>query len=201
MTRRRAGRKFWRLAIPLIGMLALGGCATTVSRPTVPELSYKHLPSLNFSVERIEFVEKFISPLQSPHVEHLFPTPIVQALKRWRDDRLQAVGGSDVMRIIVEDASAVAEELETNEGLEAWFTTEQAEKVDARIQVRIEIVDGNGKMKAYTSTEAERSRTTPENITLNERDKIYNDLTMVLMNDFNASQEQGIRLYFQRYLN
>ena len=173
--------KLWSLAIALVGMLSLGSCATTVSHPAIPELSYKHLPSLNFAVAQIDFIENFVSPLQAPHVEHLFPTPIVQALKRWSNDRLRAVGGKDVMRVIVEDASAVAEELETNGDLEGWFTTEQAARVDARVQVRIEIVDENGRVKAYTSTEAERSRTTPENVTLNERDEIYNDLIMVLM--------------------
>ena len=198
MIRRRNYVRFWSLAIALVGILTVGGCATTVSRPPIPELSYKHMPSLYFTVARIEFIEKFVSP---PHVEHLFPVPIVQALKRWSDDRLQAVGGTDVMRIIVEDASAVVEELEINEDLEGWFTTEQAERVNARLQVRIEIIDQSGTMEAHTSTEAERSRTTPEDITLNERDEIYNDLTMVLMNDFNASQEQGIRLYLQPYIN
>ncbi len=201
MKRIRDGRKAWTLALALIGVLTLSGCATTVSRPVIPELSFKHLPSLNVAVARIEFIEKFVSPLHSPNVEHLFPTPIVQALKRWSNDRLKAVGGTDVMRIIVQDASAVAEELETNEDVEALFTTEQAERIDARLQVRIEITDESGMVKAYTSTEAARSRTTPENVTLNERDAIYNDLTMVLMNDFNASQEQGIRLYFQPYIN
>jgi len=185
----------------LIGLFALGSCATVASRADIPELSYKHLPRLNLAVTRIDFIEKFFSPLQSPHVEHLFPTSIAQAVKRWTNDRLNAVGGTDVMRIIVEDASAVAEELETNEDLEAWFTTEQAERIIARIQVRIEITDETGVMKAYTNTEATRSRTTPENVTLNERDEIYNDLLMVLMNDFNASQEQGIRNHFQPYIN
>ena len=104
-------------------------------------------------------------------------------------------------RRIVEDASAVTEELETNKDLEGLFTTEQAERVDARLQVRIEISDENGVVLAFTSTEATRSRTTPENVSLNERDQIYNDLTIAVMNDFNTSQEQGIRRHFDNYLN
>ena len=104
------------------------------------------------------------------------------------------------MHVIIEDASVVLEELETNKDLEGLFTTEQAERVDARIQVRIEITDENGTVLAFTNTEAVRSRTTPENVSLSQRDQIYNDLTMVLMNDFNTSQEQSIRRYFDAYL-
>jgi hypothetical protein len=200
--KRRAGRATgWLAMLVVAGALIASGCATSVSRPAIPELSYKHLPSLSLAVSRIEIVEQYQSPLQSPHVEHLFPTPIVQALRRWSDDRLKPAGGANVMRIIVEDASAIVEELETNKDIEAWFTTEQAERVDARLKVRIEITDAEGEVLAFTSTEASRSRTTPENVSLNERDQIYNELTMVLMNDFNASQEQGIRRYLQPYLN
>ena len=188
------------VAISLIAITALAACETTVTRPDIPELSFKHLPALSFSVGRIEIVENYRSPLRPPNVEHLFPTPISAALRRWSDDRLKAEGGSHVMRVIIEDASAVIEELETNKDLEGLFTTEQAERVDARLQVRIEISDESGAVLAFTDTEAVRSRTTPENVSLSERDEIYNDLTMVVMNDFNTSQEQGIRRYFDTFL-
>jgi len=188
------------IAISLIAMTVLSACETTVSSPVIPELSFKHLPALKFAVGRIETVENYRSPLRPPNVEHLFPTPISAALRRWSDDRLKAEGGTNVMHVIIEDASVVLEELETNKDLEGLFTTEQAERVDARIQVRIEITDENGTVLAFTNTEAVRSRTTPENVSLSERDQIYNDLTMVLMNDFNTSQEQSIRRYFDAYL-
>jgi len=188
------------ILVAVLAMGALGACQATVTRTVVPEFTFKHLPTLSFAVSRIEIIKTYRSPLQSPNVEHLFPTPIAAALRRWSDDRLEAVGGSNIMRVIVEDASAVIEELETNKDLEALFTTEQAERVDARLKVKIEITDENGAVLAYTNTEAVRTRTTPENVSLNERDQIYNDLTKVLMNDFNASQEQGIRRHFEPYL-
>mgnify|MGYP006919315494 CR=1 FL=1 len=196
--------KTWIFAIALIAagaIVALGACESSVSRPVIPELSFKHLPALSLKVGRIEIVEKYRSPLRPPNVEHLFPTPISAALRRWSDDRLKAEGGPNVMHVIIEDASAVAEELETNKDLEGLFTTEQAERVDARLQVRIEISDENGAVLAFISTEATRSRTTPENVTLTERDQIYNDLIMAVMNDFNTSQEQGIRRHFDNFLN
>lgn len=192
--------KIWIFAIALIALGTLGACETTVTRPVIPELSFKHLPALSFAVGRIEVVEKYNSPLRPPNVEHLFPTPISAALRRWSDDRLQAKGGPNVMHVIIEDASAVAEELETDKDLEALFTTEQAERVDAHLQVRIEISDQNGAVLAFTSTEATRSRTTPENVSLSERDQLYNDLTIAVMNDFNTSQEQGIHRHFDNFL-
>ena len=200
MIRRLFRTKSWIYAIALIAIGALGACETTVTRPVIPELSFKHLPALSFAVGRIEIVEKYRSPLRLPNVEHLFPTPISAALHRWSEDRLQTKGGPNVMHVIIEDASAVAEELETDKDRGALFTTEQAERVYARLQVRIEISDENGAVLAFTSTEATRSRTTPENVSLSERDQLYNDLTIALMNDFNTSQEQGIRRHLDNFL-
>lgn len=194
----RAGLLVIFIAVLVMG--ALGACQATVTRTIIPEFTFNHLPNLSLAVSRIEIIETYRSPLQPPNVEHLFPTPITAALRRWSDDRLEATGGSNIMSVIVEDASAVVEELETNKDLEALFTTEQAERVDARLKVKIEITDKNGAVLAYTNTEVVRSRTTPENVSLNERDQIYNDLTKALMNDFNSSQEQGIRRHFEPYL-
>jgi hypothetical protein len=199
----RVQRLNLRALVVLISVLAvgaLGACETTVTRAVIPELSFKHLPVLSFAVARIEIIETYRSPLRPPNVEHLFPTPIAAALKRWSDDRLEAAGGANILRLTIEDASAIVEELETNKDIEALFTTEQAERVDARLQVKIEIIGPDGAVPAYTNTEASRSRTTPENVSLNERDQIYHDLTVVLMNDFNTSQEQGIRRYLEAYL-
>jgi hypothetical protein len=199
----RVQRLNLRALVVLISVLAvgaLGACETTVTRAVIPELSFKHLPVLSFAVARIEIIETYRSPLRPPNVEHLFPTPIAAALKRWSDDRLEAAGGANILRLTIEDASAIVEELETNKDIEALFTTEQAERVDARLQVKIEIIGPDGAVLAYTNTEASRSRTTPENVSLNERDQIYHDLTVVLMNDFNTSQEQGIRRYLEAYL-
>jgi hypothetical protein len=200
MLKRLPGLPVLIVLISVFAVAVLGACQTTVTRTAIPELTYKHLPAMSFAVARIEIIESYRSPLQLPHVEHLFPTPIAAALRSWADDRLGAAGGTDTMRFIIEDASAVVEELETNKDLEALFTTEQAERVDTRVQVKIEIIDESGAVMAFTSTEASRTRTTPENVTLNERDKIYDDLTKVLMNDFNTSQEQGIRRYLEAYL-
>jgi len=41
------------VVISLIVVGALGACETTVTRPVIPELSFKHLPKLSFAVGRI----------------------------------------------------------------------------------------------------------------------------------------------------
>lgn len=183
-----------------LALLLVTACQTTVSRPVFEELSFAHLPPIRFDVARVEVVEDYRSPLTDPHVEHLFPTPIAAAVTRWANDRLKPEGNSGVVRVHIEDASAVLEPLDTNTDVEGLFTTEQAERVRARVQVSIEVVDERNLADGFAKAEAIRTRTIPEDVTLNERDEIYFQVTVALMNDFNTSQEQSIRQYLGRYL-
>lgn len=184
----------------LVLTVALIGCSTTVSRPVIPTLSYSHLPPLEMSVARVELVEDYRSPLQEPNVEHTFPTPPALAFKRWVNDRIRPVGQNDTLRITVEDASARRQPLPRTEGIEALFTTDQIERIDATVDVLLEIIDNGGNVTSSVTAKAQRTRTIPEGLTLNERDQIYQEITEALINDLNATLEQNIRQYMARYM-
>ena len=104
------------------------------------------------------------------------------------------------MRVIIEEARATALNLKTNEGLRALFTNEQEVQIDANLNVKIEIIDETNSIVAFTQVQVTRSRTIPESSSVEERDKIYGDLTMVLMNDFNTTQEQKFRRFFSGFM-
>jgi hypothetical protein len=184
----------------LVLAVALIGCSTTVSRPVIPTLSYSHLPPLEMSVARVELVEAYRSPLQDPNVEHTFPTPPALAFKRWVNDRVRPVGQNDTLRITVEDASARRQPLPRTEGIEALFTTDQIERIDATVDVLLEVVDNGGTVISTVTAKAQRTRTIPEGLTLNERDQIYQEITEALINDLNATLEQNIRQYMASYM-
>jgi len=181
-------------------LLTFSGCTTTVKRPEFKEMAFSHLPTIAFDVGYIEVVENYRSPLISPNIEHNFPIPPIVAIKRWVRDRVEAVGDTGVLQISILDASARSYELETNQTIEGWFTTEQAEKIEARVEVSFKILRNGTTQDLYANAEAERSRTLPEGASLNDRDMVYFDLTAALMNDFNATMEQSLRKYLSDYL-
>ena len=55
-------------------------------------------------------------------------------------------------------------------------------------------------MRGHATADARRSRTLPEGISLNERERLYDQVVAALLQDFNASQEQAIRQYLHIYL-
>jgi hypothetical protein len=190
---------FGSLVVLMVG-IALAACSTTVSRPAIPTLSYAHLPPLELSVGRVEVVEEYRSPLKEPNVEQSFPTPPAVAFKGWVNDRLRAIGQNDTLRVTIKDASAVRVPLPRTEGIEGMFTTDQVERIDATVSVVLEVVNNGGGVDAYVTARAQRSRTLPEGLTLNQRDAIYQEISEALVNDLNATIEQNMRQYLSRYL-
>ena len=189
----------WISSIIILSAL-LTACGTKVTRTTTPEFSYLHLPKLNVLVSEIQVIQKTELTYEEPNIEHLFPMPISSAVRRWINHRLAHLGGAKEMRVIIEEARATALNLKTNEGLKALFTNEQEVQIDAKLNVKIEIIDETNSVEAFTRVQVTRSRTIPESSSVEERDKIYSELTMVLMNDFNATQEQKFRRFFSGFM-
>ena len=105
-----------------------------------------------------------------------------------------------MLRVTIDEASARSTPFATNKDLEGLLTEEQAERIDARLRVTIEAIDGNGEVNGSATAEAERSRTLPEGITLAERERHYDEIVGALLHDYNASQDAAIRKYLRLYL-
>ena len=191
----------WRILLVILVFASASACETSVVRTLIPDLSFSHLPTFKFAVNEIIIRDYRLDTKQKSNIEASFPIPVSDALKQWAEDRLIAAGGTNTMLLIIEEARASSELLEIDKDLEALFTLEQAERITAVLKVQIQIIDKEEKVLAFTRAECTRSRTIGENISLNERDIIYNEITTVLMNDFNTSQEQEIHKYFKSFTN
>ena len=195
--------RFDRVGLTAAALLAVAviavGCEVPLPSRDSTAPSFAHLPPLVFDLARIEVVERGAAPHPSD-VDHLFPIPPAVAARLWVEDRLRASGHVGVLRVTIDEASARSTPFATNKNLEGLLTEEQAERIDARLRVTIEAIDGNGEVNGSATAEAERSRTLPEGITLAERERHYDEIVGALLHDYNTSQEQAIRKYLGLYL-
>ncbi len=81
------------------------------------------------------------------------------------------------------------------------FTIPQSERYDLNITVRLQIVDPTGRVTATVNAGATRSRTVAADATLNDRERVWFDMTEQAMNDLNATLEKSIPLYLGAYLH
>ena len=191
-----------RASIALLAPLALvlAACAPPPAPAPLSELSYSHLGAIRLDVARYEIVVEYDPPLAAPNVEHTFPTTPAAAAERWARDRIRAAGEEGWARFIIRQADVIETALDPQGGLEGALTDEQSERYDGVLDVILEIRSDRGFRDAYVEARARRTRTVSEDITVNERKKVFFEMTEGLMADVNAQLEDRIREHLARYL-
>jgi len=181
-------------------MLSLAACAPPPPPLQLPELSYSHLDAIELDIARLEIVIAYDPPLAAPNVEHTFPTTLAAAAERWALDRIKAVGDAGFARFIVREAGVTETALDTEGGLKGAFTDDQAERYEGILDVVLEIRSDRGFRDAYVEARSMRTHTVAEDISVNDRRRVFFEMTEGLMADVNARLEDRIREHFAKYL-
>jgi hypothetical protein len=196
--------KFARPIRSLLSLAAaavlLAACQSGPGRPVYPELSYAHLAPIPLNVADIQVERVYASPGTKPNVEQLFPVRPADAAERWARDRLRAVGAEGVAVVKILNASVVEVPLPRTSGLRGALTTDQSERYDGVLEVEIDVSSRSRGTSAMVKSRAQRSRSVAEDVTLNEREKVWFEMTEALMNDLNASLERQIYDNFGNFL-
>ncbi|MDA0786919.1 MAG: hypothetical protein O3B37_11590 [Proteobacteria bacterium] len=189
-----------RTALAGLSGLVLAGCTTPAPAPRYPELTFTHLPPIRLDAATLEIVDEFKSPFATPNVEHLMPVSPAVAIRRWAQDRLLPVGKAGRIVFTIADAGVVETSLAPTPGVRGVVTKDQSERYDARLLVRISVDGGDNRRRGDVSAEAMRSRTVPEGLSLNEREKIWFRMTEDLVTGMNGELEMAIRSFLQPFL-
>lgn len=180
-------------------LLVVAGC---VDAPPVPEfalITFADKPKIVLAVGTVEVVDNYLPPGRRPNVEHEFPVRPAAMLASWAADRLAPSGGAATVRFIINDASAIETPLETVKGLKGLFKDQQAHRYDLAVEVRVEITEG-GFVRGFAEARAESSRTASESISLNDRERMYYEMTQAAGQAIDAELEKNIRQYLAAYL-
>lgn len=185
-------RMMYRTAC-ILALLTLTACVTGGPQPSYPEITFTHLPPIKLNVAEIIYEPRYQAPVAAPNIGHEFPTPPAKAVERWIADRLTAVGTVGQAKVVIRRATGTETKLQVKKGLTGAFTTDQAWRYDAHVEVFIKAVDPNRKITAQASTAAQQSRTVPEDASLSEREDTWFALTETVMQKFNTAFEAQIR--------
>lgn len=188
------------LAAVFAAAVMFAGCAAEVKRPGFPQISFAHLQPINLNVARVEVENRYVSPATRPNVEHEFPVSPAAAASNWARDRLRAVGRTGTARVIVRRASVIEVPLKRSTGLKGAFTRDQSERYDAIIDMVVELRDAQGNVRVTVESTAKRSRSVSENISVNEREKVWFSMTETMMSDLNTALEKQIRIHMKEWL-
>jgi hypothetical protein len=187
------------LCLPLAASLA--ACAAEPPPPRFAEIRFTDGPPIGLDVEAIQLVDSFQPSFKPPEIEYEFPVPPQQALMALSKDRFRAVapGSGRLARFTIEDASVREIELPRKEGVEGAFTIEQAERYDGSVAVRFEIIDPHGLAVRTATARAVSSRSVAEDITPDEREQVWYEMSRELALSLDTELERQIDASFYPY--
>ena len=173
--------------------LLASACDTPPKRQSFATLTFQDRPNIRLDVAQIEIVQAYKAPGKSPNVDHLFPQKPVDVATAWGRGVLRAVGERGMATYTVLDASAIDTPLPRSTGLTQVFKTEQSDRYDLKIAIRLDV--GNPLLQATGSAEATatRSQTVAENMTLNQREAVWFAMTESAMRELDQKLEIAIR--------
>ena len=193
--------KLIRRALLLVVTLSFASCADVSTEAQFPQLTYVHLGKFILDVSKIEIVNKFKSTFDANTVEHMMPVPPAVAAHQWAKDRLEPSGYSGRRAVFtIVEGTVLSKSLKREDGIRGAIKIEQSELFEAKILVRIEVFDSNNRRLAMTKAEALRFRSVSENITLNERDKIWFAMSETIISDLNKELENSIPKFLGKYI-
>ncbi|MDE0780588.1 MAG: hypothetical protein OSB67_07530 [Alphaproteobacteria bacterium] len=182
---------YWRgLLIGLFAIL-LAACTQPVSSPQFPQLTFTHLPSIQLDARTLTVVDNYLSAERSGVTQGI-PIPLDVVVHQWARDRLVPAGKNGEIVVTITEASIIETTLERTKGVRGFVTTDQSERYDGRLGVKIEIRDAAAQRVGDVSAVALRSRTVAEDLTLNERDRVLFAITEAMINDLNSELEKAI---------
>ena len=166
----------------------------------LPEITFSHLQVYKVDVAKIDIENRYTASLKAPHIVHLMPTAPDKALEQWLKDRFQAVGRTGSLRLIIDEARATKTALSLNTSLKGRLTKQLSQRYDMALRATLDMRDERGRTMGTASARAERSITAREDISLNDREKLWFDTVNLLMTDFNKTMEVNVQSYLSRWL-
>ncbi|MBI3441197.1 MAG: hypothetical protein HY052_05265 [Proteobacteria bacterium] len=188
-----------RALLYLSAIVLLSACTETLPMvPHPPDMTFDHFKKIELDVATIEVQNNYKPPMRDPYIEHLFPTPPYVAAANLVKRQLIATGSENTLRVLIDDASVVAEELPIARGLENLLTKEPAERLKAKVLLHFELVSpwAPDIVLGHAEVTARRTKTLLEGTSVAERERAYFSLTEDLMDDLNDGLRTAVKNTF-----
>ena len=185
----------------ILAVALLAACSQAPQTYKPAPLDFSSQPPINLNVAEVRLTENYHTATTRPNVEQDFPTPPAAAVKQWLKQRVHAVGTQGVFEVVIDDASVKEVKLHTTGGLKGLFTNDQDARYDANLKVSFRLYDGVDAMSvASGDVIITRSKTIAQDATVNDRTKLYENMTKEMMASFDTEATNRLHQYFANYL-
>jgi hypothetical protein len=175
-----------RCVMALAVSMLVAACVETPASFDPEPLDYRDRTPVNFAVEEVSITSIYQAPMTAPFVDHsIQPTPEAAA-RALLQQRLHAAGGIGKLQAVITDASVIAIDLATRDGLSGYLTTEAETRLEGRLKVRLDYLDVIGDVVSSATTTVTRTRAIQEDAGYVERQQIGHELVRALVDDLDS---------------
>ncbi|SNR89060.1 hypothetical protein SAMN05880556_101370 [Azospirillum sp. RU38E] len=180
----------------MLRRLFIATCLSFAALPALAQggaLDLSAKDPITLDVASIEVESEYVAPMKEPNVDHLITITPSDAVRLWASQRLKAGGSQGRARVVIRDASVREKELPRTTGIKGWFTKDQSEEYDGKLQVDI-IVEGTARgFSGSVSATVTRSTSVREDVSLAERDKTMLAMVKEMAADLDRQMDPAIK--------
>ncbi|MEQ8507733.1 MAG: hypothetical protein RIF37_05695 [Rhodospirillaceae bacterium] len=177
--------------------LILSACASKVPEPEYAKPTFDHLFPIPVDAERAQIDYRFEASRKAPFVGHLSPLTFENAIQTWSTQRFRPNGNStDRLVIVVTESSIQEKDLTLDTGISAVFKKQQAFEYTAVLDVTIQLVSPDDRVKSEANVRTRQTRTAGEEATISDKKVIWSEMIARLVNQMDEELRPKLRQYF-----
>ncbi|MEZ0262748.1 MAG: hypothetical protein ACAH80_17210 [Alphaproteobacteria bacterium] len=185
----------------MVGMaLLLAGCTEGPPETQTPVLTFSQMQPISINVAQVVVQDKYTSAMKEPYVEHLFKQTPAAAARELVGKQLSPRGPDRLLRVVIEDASVIKEDLKSDDSFMGLFTYEQTERYKGRVALRFELLRNASSdfVLGHAEVVADRVITLMEDASPAEREMAFFRMNEGMMQDLYKGLQTTVQTTFGR---
>lgn len=164
------------LGLPVLGlMLLVSACTATSPPPPKVTISNDAFSSVPLNARRLEIIENWQMPVESPYIGHLQQPLPSTLIANWASKVLTPAGGSGELILDISRASVTKVKLPKQAGLSNALTDQQDSKVKVEFEAQLMWLQPVGGAQAMMKLSSSHSVTIPESSSANDVQRAVNE--------------------------
>ncbi len=181
-------RKTIHILTAFTALTLLAGCSSTNldGRP-MPEFAYQGMRPVALNVSAVDFVLNYNPGADPKDVSGRFVISPTEALRRYTAQRYTAAGGTQTLRVMVDDASMHLRQIQQKNSALKWADIGTEDEYELNMTVRALPVRSDGTEGTSMQWKFRRTLVMPQSVSLAEREKRQVEFLDKLIADIDAS--------------
>ena len=154
--------------------------------------------SFLFTANQIKVKQTYQPIFEEPYIDHSILNSPSFRLKNWINENISSLGNENLLEINILDASIKRNELIDDKA--KTLESKELYKYELFFLIEFALYDNSNYLIATTNVQSFRSTTSSKFISINEKDRIIDELIFESLNDISNEAEKYLNLYMSDYL-